>query len=75
MATLTLTIPDPQVPRVQAAFGEILELIDGNGDRRDATAEEVRVFLVGKLKQYVRSQEARAASDAAGAAVTDVDVT
>lgn len=75
MAQLTITVPDPQVPRVQAAMGKLLELRDGNGDIRDATAEEVRQYLVDKLKQVVFTQEKRDAAGAAEAGVTEVDAT
>lgn len=75
MAQLTITVPDAQVPRVQTAFGAVLDLRDGNGDLRDATADEVRQYLVDKLKQIVRLHESQEATETAVAAVVDVDAT
>jgi hypothetical protein len=51
MATLTITIPDPQVPRIQTGVGLYL------GIGRDATAQEVQNFLVEVLKDVVRKGE------------------
>lgn len=73
MATLTITVPDGQVARVRTAIGSALNLVDGNGDPRDATADEVRQYLVDTLKAQVRAEEEDAAADAARSAVTDVD--
>ena len=69
MTTLTVTVPDPQVPRIQTAMGAHLRL------GRDATAEEVRQQLVDYLKGVVFHEEASAASDTARDAVTVVDAT
>jgi hypothetical protein len=69
MASLTITVPDAQVPRVQAAVGKALEL------GQDATTDEVRQFLVDKLIQLVRSVEKREAADAAFSSVTDIGAT
>lgn len=64
MATFTLTIPDAQVPRIQASF------IDAG-----ITPKQ---FLIDQLKAWVRAYEERVARDAALAAVTppaSLDVT
>lgn len=44
MAQLTITIPDAQIPRIQAAFGV-------------ATAEDARQLLIEYLKAGVRNYE------------------
>lgn len=75
MAELTITVPDPQVPRVQAALGNVLSLVDGNGDRRDATAEEARQFLVDELKNIVAAHERAVAASVATGAVVAIDAT
>lgn len=51
MATMTLTIDDTHVARIQAAFGVILGL------GGDATAEDVRQYLIEHLKDRVRQTE------------------
>lgn len=67
MATMTLTIDDAHVPRVLTAFGSLHNYVDGNGDPRDATAEEVRTHLIAYLKErvlrYERSQIAAVTLD------------
>lgn len=47
MATMTITVNDAHVPRIQAAFGILLGL------EQDATAEEVRVHLIAYMKDVV----------------------
>jgi len=65
MATLTITVPDPQVPRIQTAVGTYLSL------GRDATADEVRQLLVNQLTQIVRSVEVTEARISADEGFTD----
>ena len=69
MATLTLTIPDPQVPRIQAALGTYLGL------GRDANATEVQDFLVEVLKDATRKGEVLAAKQGAEDGFVPPDVT
>lgn len=69
MATLSITVPDPQVPRVQTAIGFYLGL------GRDATADEVRGVLVNLLTQVVRRTEADQAALAAEQSFTDIGAT
>ena len=68
MATLTITIPDPQVPRVQTAVGLYLSL------GRDATAQEVQDFLVDTLKETVRKGEVNQAREDADSGFTPPDI-
>ena len=75
MATLTVTVPDPQVPRVQAALGKHLQLFDGSLNPRDATAEEVRQWLVDQLIAVVVKQEQIDAVADARATVTPIGAT
>jgi hypothetical protein len=60
MAELTITLNDAHVPRVQTAMGALLGVTDGNGDPRDATAEEIRQHLVDYLKDRVLKMEMQA---------------
>lgn len=75
MAELTITVPDPEVPRVQTAMGILLGFVDGNDDPRDATAEEVRQYLVDKLIGVVKKQEQREAGATAAGAITPINAT
>lgn len=65
MASLTITIPDNQVQRVQDAFAYHLQ--------RPATVQDIREYIVNDLRQVVRSFERNQAIDTI--AITDVDVT
>ena len=64
MATLSITVPDAVVPRIQSAFGKLRGLQDGNGDPRDATAAEVNTEIKGYLKGIVLDVEGRTLKDA-----------
>jgi len=64
MATITITTTSEQDARIAAAFGEHL-MLEGN-----ASAAQVRTFLVGKIKEVVLRYEHNQAS----ASVTPIDV-
>jgi len=64
MATLTTTIPDAVVPRVQAAVGGIIGLKDVNGNPRPATANEVEAEMRAYLKHFVLDWETRVQKEA-----------
>lgn len=53
MAILVITVPDAEVPRIRKAFGEYLRL------GRDATAEEIRQWLIKTAKEAIKEQEHR----------------
>lgn len=69
MATLSITVPDPQVPRIQAAIGIYLSL------GRDATASEVQEVLVDTLTTIVRKTEVGVARDDADEGFQDPGIT
>jgi hypothetical protein len=71
MATLSLTIPDDQIPRVLAAFGTRLI----NGDTTPATVAEVRASLIQFVKDRVRAHEYELARVAAATGIVDVEAT
>jgi hypothetical protein len=75
MATLSITVPDAQIPRVQAAIGFKLGLFDANRQPRLATAEEVRQYLVQVIIDDTRIYEADQAEKAARDAVTEIGAT
>ena len=75
MADLTITVPDPAVPRVQAAFGRTLGTLDGNGDPRDATTDEVRGVIVSFLEETVQRIEKQDAAQTAADAIVGVGAT
>lgn len=53
MADLTLTVNDTHIPRIQAAFGEMLGL------EGDATAEDIRQYLIAYMKDVTINYEQR----------------
>lgn len=69
MADLTITVPDPQVPRIQDAIGYQLQL------GRPATTEEVRQFIVLQLTNAVRAAEIAEARDSADTGFEDPGIT
>jgi len=73
MATLSITVPDAEVPRIAAAIGDRMGLRDSNGVARVATAAEMRGWIVDRLKEITRSHETNLAVVAAAAGVTDVN--
>lgn len=72
MATLSITVPDAQVPRVQEAIGDAMGLRNAQGTARVATTAEVQAFIADHIKQRVHAYEAQKAANAAAAAVTDI---
>ena len=65
MAQMILTVNDTHVPRIRAAFGTLLGTVDENGVARDATAEEIRQYLIEHIKDRVIRQEQLAAQQPA----------
>lgn len=63
MPSVTITVTASQATRAAAALGT------AQGLGRPATAEEVRLFLIGRLKQLVIDVEGTALTKAAIAAV------
>jgi hypothetical protein len=70
MADLTITVDDQHLPRVKAGIGAHMKLLDENGDPRDATADEMRAFLVDYVIKVVRLAERDAQRRAI--AITDI---
>lgn len=64
MATISITISAAHVNRARTAYGKYLNLTDGNGNPRDATAAEVKQDLINRVKQITFDQEDRAANEA-----------
>lgn len=57
MATLTITTTTAQDLRLIDAYGKYLNLVDGNGDPRTATAAEIKASVINSVKQVVFDQE------------------
>lgn len=72
MATLSITVPDAQVPRVQEAIGDALQLRNAQGTARVATTAEVQGWIAKRLTEMVHGYEANKAANTAAAAVTDI---
>ena len=75
MATLTITTTGAQDTRIIAAMTDRLQPVDGSGDPRNATAAEVKTWMIDQLRNVVHSYETRLANEAASAGVTPIDPT
>lgn len=74
MPSFTLTVNAAIAARIDKAFGRYWNLKDAQGAPRDATAAEVKTYLVRQLKAVVIQQEQRTA-EAALAQPAEVVVT
>lgn len=61
MPDITITVNVTQARRISTALGRHLGLTDTNGANRDATAGEVREWLLSNLRQVVEEQERKEA--------------
>ena len=66
MATITITTTSAEDTRIAAAFGTMLGL------NRNATAAEIKAWVVGRLKDAVFGEEQRIAAFNAAAAVSPI---
>jgi len=64
MPDITISTTAAQTIRIAAAFGQYWRLTNPDGTPRDATAAEVKEYLVRQLKGVVRNYE-RALGEAA----------
>lgn len=64
MATLTINTTAEQDLRLIDAYGKYLNLVDGDGDPRTATAAEIKSSIIGAIKQVVFDQEDKTAKEA-----------
>lgn len=69
MATLSITVPDAQVPRVLDAVTDL------KGLPAQATADDVRQLLVDRLIEVVKNYEQVQAEKAAREGVTEIGAT
>ena len=74
MPDFTLSLTAQQAQRVSKAFGRYWNLKDASGNPRDATAAEVKTYLVRQLKGVVTNAE-RAEAEAAISAPAELVVT
>lgn len=70
MATLTITIPDDQVARVQEAFAPMAHRMPPRTG--PATQAEIKAIVIGFIRQTVRRYERDKAVSAAEAALSDI---
>lgn len=57
MATLTINTTAPQDARLVVAFGNKLGLKDGSGNPRNATAGEIKQWIIDEVSAVVRNYE------------------
>ena len=57
MPSLTIDVTPEQATRIQSAIGRAIGAVDEQGENRDATAVEVRQWIIEQLKNTVRRQE------------------
>lgn len=62
MPTITLNLSAIAATRLRAAIAETLDLTDDDGESRDATANDVKGYIIGDLKQLIRTSERRVAA-------------
>ena len=67
MATITITVPDAAIPRIQAALEYVFPEITP-----PAALSDLQDYIVADLKQFVLNAERRAAKDAAGSAIDEI---
>ena len=75
MATMTITTTAPQDTRLVAAFTDLLQPVDGNGDPRNATAAEIKTKVIEGIKSVVHNFETREAAKVATDAITPIEPT
>lgn len=68
MATITITIPDAAIPRIQAALEYVFPEITP-----PAALSDLQDYIVADLKQFVQSAERREAKETAGNAIDVID--
>ena len=71
MPTISITVTAAQAARAAAALGKAQALKDNAvpPQPRNATAEEVRQFMIGRLRQLIIDVEGAEATKAAQAAI------
>lgn len=57
MATLTITTTAAQDARLVVAFGRKLNLVNGSGAPRNATAAEIKADIISYVRAVVNDQE------------------
>jgi hypothetical protein len=75
MGTMTINTDAGQDTRLVAAYTDLLQPTDGNGDPRDATAAEIKARVIQDIKGVVLGYETREANKVASAAVPSFDPT
>lgn len=64
MPSFTLTVATAQAARIAVAFGTYWHLTNPDGTARNATAAEVKEYLIRQLSAVVRQQERHQAEQA-----------
>lgn len=61
MPVMTITTTAQQAQRAAAAFGKALNLVDANGNPRNATEAEIKAYVIAHLRMLVHRIEKREA--------------
>lgn len=64
MATMTITTPPAQDPRIAEAFGAFLNSRDASGALRNATGAEIKAHFLDYMREIVLSYERKKAQEA-----------
>ena len=75
MGTMTINTTASHDVRLVAAFTDLLQPVDGNGDPRNATAAEIKARIIQDIKGTVHTFETREANEAASAAIVPIEPT
>ena len=75
MPQITIDFTQAQAQRISDAFTSILRPLDANNDPRQATADDVKEFLMNELRQSVRRQERTEAQQAHESGIVPLDLT
>lgn len=75
MGTLTITTTAPQDVRLIAAYTDLIKPLDGNGDPRNATAEEIKARVIQGIKSVVHGFETHEAAALAADAIIPIEPT
>ena len=75
MGSMTISTTAEQDDRLIAAYTDLLQPTDGNGDPRNATAAEIKARIIEDIKGVVHSYETAEAADTATSVIVPIEPT